>query len=97
MSCTVIDLGRARFFTGHALVAAQLQSTNRIWPGCWAPSTSCQIDHLREHQHGGRTRPGNGAPLCGRHNRHKHNASYTIQRGPGGGYRVTRPDGTQLG
>ena len=96
-SGTVIDLGRARFFTGHARIAAQLQSTTCIWPGCWVAATGCQVDHLREHQHGGRTNPGNGAPLCGRHNRHKHNHRFRVQRGPDGDYCVTRPDGTTLG
>jgi hypothetical protein len=95
-SGTVIDLGRARCFTGHARIAAQLQSTTCIWPGCWVAATGCQVDHLREHQHGGRTNPGNGAPLCGRHNRHKHNHRFTVQRGPDGDYAVMRPDGTTI-
>ncbi len=95
-SGTVIDLGRARFFTGHARVAALLHSTQCIWPGCRVPSSSCQVDHLVEHRHGGRTCPGNGAPLCGRHNRHKTNHGFTVQADPTrpGAYQVTRSNGT---
>jgi hypothetical protein len=95
-SGTVIDLGRARFFTGHARIAALLHSTRCIWPGCRVPSSSCQVDHLVEHRHGGRTCPGNGAPLCGRHNRHKTNHGFTVQADPTrpGTYQVTRSNGT---
>ena len=32
--------------------------------------------------------------VCGRHNRHKHNHRFTVERGPDGDYAVTRPDGT---
>ncbi len=89
-----IDLGEARFFTGSARHAVLVTNPGCIWPGCHQPATNCQIDHLREHQQHGRTHPGNGAPLCGRHNRHKHNANYAVQRDPTGTYTITRPDGT---
>ncbi len=89
-----IDLGRARSFTGNARHAVLLNNPTCIWPGCHTTATNCQIDHLHEHQHEGRTRPGNGAPLCGRHNRHKHNHHYRIHRDPTGTYTITRPDHT---
>ena len=89
-----IDLGRARSFTANARDAVLLNNPTCIWPGCHTPATNCQIDHLREHHHRGRTHPGNGAPLCGRHNRHKHNHHYRIQRDPTGTYTITRPDHT---
>jgi hypothetical protein len=68
---TVIDIGTARRFTGSARLAAQLASTTCVWRGCSARTSSCEIDHIEPHAYGGRTNPGNGAPLCGRHNRWK--------------------------
>lgn len=91
-----IDLGTARYFTGSARHAVLVTNPRCIWPGCDTPADSCEVDHLHEHQHGGRTHAGNGAPLCGRHNRHKHNHRFQIQREPTGGYTVLRPDGTPL-
>jgi hypothetical protein len=95
-SSVTIDLGTARFFTGSARQAVLVTNPRCIWPGCHTPADACQVDHLHEHQIGGRTSPGNGAPLCGRHNRHKHNHRYRIQRKPSGRYTVARPDGTLL-
>ena len=91
----VIDLGRARRFTGSARVAATAGHTHCIWPGCHAPASRCEIDHLHEHGRGGTTQPANAAPLCGKHNRWKQKG-FTIQRDPTGGWHTTRPDGSQL-
>lgn len=93
---TVIDLGPRRFFTGNSRLAVLLQSERCVWPGCGVPVTACQADHLRPHSHGGRTDPANGAPLCGRHNRHKHKGRYTIRRDPDGRWHTYRPDGTEI-
>ena len=91
----VIDLGRARRFTGSARTAALAGHTCCIWPGCTVPATACDIDHLHEHGKGGATNPQNGAPLCGRHNRWKQKG-FTIRRLPDGTWHTTRPDGSQL-
>ncbi|MFZ1440368.1 MAG: DUF222 domain-containing protein [Candidatus Microthrix subdominans] len=91
----VIDLGRARRFTGSARVAATAGHTHCIWPGCHAPASRCEIDHLHEHGRGGTTSPSNSAPLCGKHNRWKQKG-FTIQRDPTGGWHTARPDGSQL-
>ena len=61
----VIDLGRARRFTGSARTAATAARTHCVWPGCHAPASRCEIDHLHEHGRGGLTNPHNAAPLCG--------------------------------
>jgi hypothetical protein len=61
----VIDLGRARRFTGSARLAATAVHTHCIWPGCHAPASRCEIDHLHEHGRGGATTQTNAAPLCG--------------------------------
>ena len=90
-----VDLGKARFFTGMARHAVKLKAQRCVWPGCRVPSTACQADHLLEHSKNGRTNPGNGAPVCGKHNRLK-NYGFTIYRTPDGTWHTTRPDGTQL-
>ena len=92
---TVIDLGRARRFTGSARTAARLSATHCRWPGCVVPASHCEIDHTIEHARGGRTDPGNGAPFCGRHNRHKQKG-FTVWRDPTGHWHTYRPDGTEL-
>ena len=55
----VIDLGRARRFTGSARTAATATHTHCIWPGCHAPASRCDIDHLTEHSRNGPTNPAN--------------------------------------
>ena len=92
---TVIDLGTARRFTGSARLAAQLQSSTCVWRGCSVRASECEIDHIRAHSDGGRTNPGNGAPLCGRHNRWKQKG-FTTWRDPSGGWHTYRPDGTEI-
>ncbi len=93
----VIDLGRRRrLFEGAAREAVFLQAIRCIWPGCVDPAGRCQADHIDDWQHGGATRPANGAPLCGRHNRWK-NRGYTVWRDAEGNWRTYRPDGTEIG
>ena len=94
-SGTVIDLGRARSFTGNARTAAKLQSSHCIWKGCRVPVDRCQVDHTHRHGSGGRTNPGNGAPMCGRHNRIKEHG-YRVWRDPSGVWHLYRPDGTEI-
>ena len=96
-----IDLGRrARLFTGSAQLAVRLSATHCVWPGCLVPTSECQTDHLRpwtpaDGSPGGATEPANGAPLCGRHNRHKHHG-YRLHRDRNGTWHTTRPDGTEI-
>jgi len=92
---TVIDQGQARCFTGSARHAVKLTSRRCIWSGCLVPTSQCQIDHVQEHCSGGLTNPGNGAPLCGRHNRLKNNG-FRVWRDPAGGWHTYRPDGTEI-
>ena len=87
----VIDLGRARCFTGSARKAAQLSAKRCCWPGCGVPTSHCQIDHPHEWAKGGQTTPANGAPFCGRHNRHKQKR-FAAHRDPTGQWHIHRPD-----
>ena len=93
-SGVVIDMGRARFFTGNSRLAVRIKDKHCIWPGCHIPATQTQSDHLVEHTKGGRTNPDNGGPACGRHNRHKTNHGFTVHRTPDGQLNLYRPDGT---
>ena len=93
----VIDLGRRRrLFTGAAREAVRLQASRCIWPGCNIPAGRCQSDHLKDWHDTGPTRPDNGAPLCGRHNRWK-TRGYRVWRDPNGHWHTQRPDGTEIG
>jgi hypothetical protein len=92
---TVIDQGQARCFTGSARQAVKLTSRCCIWPGCMVPTGQCQVDHVHEHSSGGLTNPGNGAPVCGRHNRLKTNG-FRVWRDSAGGWHTYRPDGTEI-
>ena len=91
----VIDLGRARLFTGSARHAVKLSATTCVWAGCTVPVSRCEIDHLTDYAHGGQTCPEEGAPLCGKHNRWKQKR-FIIRRNPDGTYRTLRPNGTPL-
>jgi Domain of unknown function (DUF222) len=93
----VIDVGRKRrLFTGAAREAVMLQSGRCIWPGCCLPSGRCQADHEEEWvAHDGATRPDNGSPLCGRHNRWK-NKGFRTRRDDQGNWHTYRPDGTEI-
>lgn len=92
---TLTDLGEARYFTGNSKLAVKLASTECVWPGCNVSSSRCEADHLVEHSKGGRTNPGNGAPLCGKHNRWKQKG-FTIWRSPTGSWHTYRSDGTEI-
>jgi hypothetical protein len=73
-----------------------IQSQGRcVWPGCHVPASRCEADHVHEHGSGGRTNPGNGAPLCGMHNRTKQKG-YRLWRDPTGIWHLYRPDGTPI-
>jgi len=92
----VLDLGRKRrVFTGASRDAVMLTATHCVWPGCRVPLRNCEADHLRAWSDRGTTRPDNGAPLCGRHNRHK-TGGYEVWRDERGRWHTRRPDGTEM-
>ena len=94
----VVDLGRrSRLFTGARRLAVLIGETTCYWPGCNAPVTHCQADHL-EGFHGrtrGPTDPRNGGPACGFHNRLKEHG-FTVHRDERGHWHIHRPDGTEI-
>ena len=94
MLCRTID-GVDLEPTEMMINAIKLKATHCIWPGCKVPSSACEADHLLELSKDGRTNPGNGAPVCGNHNRLK-NLGFTIYRSPDGQWHIYRPDGTDI-
>ena len=92
----VTDMGRRRrLFTGAAREALDLQSGRCIWPGCGLPANRCQADHVTEWSDLGHTKPENGAPACGRHNRFK-SRGFRAHRDADGSWHIYRPDGTEI-
>ena len=93
----VLDMGRRRrLFTGSRHLAVMLSATHCPWPGCTVPNAWAQADHLEEWRHGGRTCPSNGAPGCGKHNRHRNHGFEVARDSRTGELYVTRPDGTRI-
>jgi hypothetical protein len=93
----VIDLGRRRrLFTGGARDAVLLGDRWCMWPGCDLRSGRCQADHSTPWAADGLTRPDNGAPACGRHNRWKQRGYRTV-RDSDGHWHTYRPDGSEIG
>jgi hypothetical protein len=91
-----IRWGRAkRLFTGAAREAVMSLSHRCTHPGCRVPAGRCQADHLVDWQRGGQTRPDNGGPRCGRHNRMR-NKGYSVERDRLGNWHTYRPDGTEI-
>jgi hypothetical protein len=64
-------------------------------PGCRVRAGRCEVDHLVDWQHGGETRPDNGGPRCGRHNRLR-NKGFKVERDRLGHWHTYRPDGTEI-
>ncbi len=93
----VIDLGRRRrLFAGAAREAVRLQAPRCTWPGCAVTAGHCNADHTTDWQHGGKTRPANGGPLCPKHDRAK-NDGYRVFRDDAGQWHTFRPNGTEIG
>ncbi|BAN01634.1 HNH endonuclease signature motif containing protein [Ilumatobacter coccineus] len=94
----VIDLGRRRrLFTGSAREAALLLSMRCLWPGCDRPSRNCEVDHAVTWRQHGATDPGNGGPMCKRHNLLKENARFSTHRDAAGDWVVLDADGHPVG
>ncbi|MDH3704864.1 MAG: HNH endonuclease [Acidimicrobiia bacterium] len=67
-----IDMGRKqRFFTGAVRDAVLVRYQTCAHPTCEVPATRCEVDHITDWAHGGRTDQSNGQPLCDHHNRWK--------------------------
>ena len=101
----------SRLFTGAARQAVLLSGDRCCRPGCEQRGDHIQIDHLTPftgpHRDrnardrygggtgGGATNPANGGPMCGPHNRAKHEHKFTVTRNHTGWHHY-RPDGTEI-
>jgi Domain of unknown function (DUF222) len=65
----VIDLGRARRFTGAVRRVLEVRDRGCTHAGCDMPPERCQGDHVQAWSHGGPTTGDNGQLRCGHHNR----------------------------
>ncbi len=64
----IIDLGRRqRFFTGGTRRAVEILHPTCTHPTCRVPSEFCDIDHVPDWEHGGRTDHDAGVPRCQPH------------------------------
>jgi hypothetical protein len=93
----VTDWGRKRrLFTGPAREAAMLAARECTRDGCLVHGRHCQVDHLREWKHGGRTDQTNAGAACAHDNRAKHALGITVRRTPDGYLNWHRRDGTYI-
>ncbi len=65
----IIDLGRARRFTGAIRHALEVRDQRCTHPSCDQPPKRCQGDHIHAWTTGGTTTIDNGQLRCGYHNR----------------------------
>ncbi len=86
---------KTRLFTGPLRRMIQTLDTTCVWAGCDIPSNRCQADHVTPWRTSQDTSAGNGAPLCGRHNRYKENGYHT-SRDTNGNWHIQRPNGTTI-
>ncbi len=93
-----VDVGRKRrLFAGVAREVARLLGHHCDHPGCTAPSSQCEIDHLDEWvRHGGVTNLDNAGLQCATDNRNKQRTRLHVYRDPDGRPHTQRRDGTWM-
>jgi hypothetical protein len=65
--------------------AKQVRKVRALHPtctfrGCRMPAVDCDIDHIIDYAHGGRTVVSNHAPLCRRHHMAKHERGWRYRK-----------------
>ncbi len=65
------------------------------WDQCDRPLAWCQVHHIQEWEHGGRTDLGNLIPLCGRHHHAVHEGRWSVKLDEDRILHIHRPDGTR--
>ncbi len=93
----VINMGRTqRLFTGKARQAAQLLAVRCGFRGCDVAAEFCDVDHVAPWVDGGETDQANSMPLCGSHDRRKHQKQLRGRRDRHGRIHLIRPDGSVI-
>jgi hypothetical protein len=63
------------------------------FPGCRRPAKRCDIDHRRNHAHGGPSHRGNACTECRHHHRLKHERQFEVHPIGPAGFMWQAPDG----
>lgn len=89
-----INVGRT-LRTATAAQWTAIRSLHRTcaWPGCTQPLSRCQLHHIHEWRHGGRTDLANLLPLCTHHHHLVHEGRWQVELGPDRALVVVAPDG----
>jgi Domain of unknown function (DUF222) len=86
---------KSRTFAGPLRALIQTLDKSCVWVGCQVPSDRCQVDHVTPWRDTHDTSASNGAPLCGKHNRHKERG-YRTWKDSEGHWHIQRPDGSTI-
>jgi len=80
-----LDFGRTMRTASPPLRRAVVLSEKHCcFPGCDRPADWCDVHHLDDWAHGGRTRKADLGPVCRPHHRLLHEGRWRLQRGGGG-------------
>jgi hypothetical protein len=92
-----LDVGREkRVVPPHIRRAVERRDRHCVFAGCHAPTHWCDVHHLLEWlRDQGETSLENSALLCERHHTKVHHG-FRVHRDPGGRWRTTRPDGSEI-
>lgn len=79
----------------HAALRRHVQMRDRycIGPGCRRRAAATELDHTRDHAHGGPTATTNSGPGCARHHTMKHRGGWTLTQPAPGHFIWTSPLG----
>jgi hypothetical protein len=79
----------------HAALRRHVQMRDRhcVGVGCRRRAATADLDHTRDHAHGGQTITTNSGPCCGRHHTMKHQGGWTLEQPDAGYFSWTSPLG----
>ncbi|MQA13162.1 MAG: DUF222 domain-containing protein [Pseudonocardiaceae bacterium] len=79
----------------HAALRRHIQLRDRscVGPGCRRRAAAAELDHTRDHAHGGPTITTNSGPGCPRHHTMKHRGGWTLHQPAPGHFVWTSPLG----
>lgn len=79
----------------HAALRRHVQMRDRhcVGVGCRRRAATTDLDHTRDHAHGGQTVTTNSGPHCPRHHTMKHQGGWTLQQPEAGHFVWTSPLG----
>ena len=91
----ILQLGRTQRLASDAQWEALIARDGGCrWPGCTIPAAWCQVDHLNDWDHGGKTDIDDEAIWCNHHHHNVKHRSGTIVHGNANNLRLELADGT---